>query len=120
MPEKQPETFRGLTYPYGRREGPPSTEPQEIAPGVYWARFPMPMALDHINLWLLEDEAGWTVVDTCLNLPKSREIWEQLFTGFLGGRPITRVICTHMHPDHIGLAGWLVERFDCELWITRD
>ncbi len=83
-------------------------------------RFSMPMSLDHINLWLLEDEAGWTVVDTCLNMPSSRETWETLFTGVMKNKPITRVICTHLHPDHVGLAGWLTERFDCDLWMSRE
>ncbi len=120
MLSDNPEVYRGLTYPWGRTVDPAPGEPEEIAPGVYWARFPMPMSLDHINLWLLEDGDGWTVIDTCLDLPRSREIWEQLFSGFMGGKPVTRVICTHMHPDHIGLAGWLVERFGCDLWMTRE
>ena len=80
----------------------------------------MPMSLDHINLWLLQDEDGWTVVDTCLNLPGARATWEQLFAGFMQGKPVRRVICTHLHPDHVGLAGWLTERFDCELWMPRE
>jgi glyoxylase-like metal-dependent hydrolase (beta-lactamase superfamily II) len=79
----------------------------------------MPISLDHINLWLLEDGDGWTVVDTCLATDDARALWETLFAGFMGGRPVTRVICTHMHPDHVGLAGWLCERFDCALWMTR-
>ncbi len=120
MSEDQQETYRGLTYPWGRHINPAPGEPREIAPGIYWVRFPMPMSLDHINLWLLEDGDGWTVVDTCLDTPTSREIWESLFSDFMGGKPITRVICTHMHPDHVGLAGWLVKRFGCELWMTRE
>lgn len=119
MSADQQEIYRGLTYPWGRHIDPPAGEPHEIAPGVYWVRFPMPMSLNHINLWLLEDGDGWTVVDTCLDHPRSREIWESLFSGFMGNKPITRVICTHMHPDHVGLAGWLVERFSCDLWMTR-
>jgi glyoxylase-like metal-dependent hydrolase (beta-lactamase superfamily II) len=115
-----PEIYRGLTYPWGRQVDPEPGVPEQVAPGVYWLRFPMPMSLDHINLWLLEDGEGWTVVDTCLDLPASRQLWENLFSGFLGGRPVTRVICTHMHPDHVGLAGWLVQHFDSELWMTRD
>ena len=113
------ELYRGLQYPFGRRANPPAGELRPIAEGVYWARFPMPMALDHINLWLLEDGAGWTVVDTGLALAETREIWAALFDGALGGRPLTRVICTHMHPDHVGLAGWLCERFGCDLWMSR-
>lgn len=108
-----------LTYPWGRTDPPAGASPQEVAPGVHWARFPMPGSLDHINLWLLEDGEGWTIVDTCLDLPASRELWEQLFAGFMRARPVRRVICTHLHPDHVGLAGWLCERFDSELLMTR-
>ena len=120
MLQEKPELYRGLTYPWGRTTNPAPAEPQQIAEGVYWARFAMPMSLDHINLWLLEDEEGWTVVDTCLNIPSARETWEALFQGFMQGKPIKRVICTHLHPDHVGLAGWLTERFDCTLWMSRE
>ncbi len=120
MSEEHPVHYRGLSYPFGREQGPIPGEPVPVAEGVYWARFAMPMSLDHINLWLLEDGDGWTVVDTCLSLDSARETWETLFTGFMGGRPIKRVICTHMHPDHVGLAGWLTERFHCSLWMSRE
>ena len=115
-----PETFRGLRYPYGRKINPEPGVPEQIAEGVYWVRFPMPMSLDHINLWLLEDDDGWTIIDTCLNIRQAREIWESLFEGFMAGKRVHRVICTHMHPDHVGLAGWLTERFDCQLWMSRE
>ena len=120
MLEDKPELYRGLTYPWSRGVNPGPGEPEKIADGVYWARFPMPMSLDHINLWLLEDDDGWTVIDTCLNISSAREIWEQLFSGFMRDKPVKRVICTHLHPDHVGLAGWLTERFDCELWMSRE
>ncbi len=120
MLEPNPELYRGLTYPWGRGANPLPGEPHKIADGVYWARFAMPMSLNHINLWLLEDEDGWTVVDTCLNIPSARDTWEQLFAGFMQGKPVRRVICTHLHPDHVGLAGWLTEHFDCELWMPRE
>ena len=119
MNSEQSETYRGLTYPFGRGARPAPGEAQRIAEGVYWLRFPMPMSLDHINLWLLEDGDGWTVVDTCLAMPRSRDVWEAVFSGVMQGRPLTRVICTHMHPDHVGLAGWLCERFGCALWMSR-
>ena len=115
-----PELYRGLNYPWGVKASPAAGVPEQIAEGVYWVRFPMPMSLDHINIWLLEDEQGWTVVDTCLNLPEARHTWEQLFSGFMQGKPVVRVICTHMHPDHVGLAGWITERFGCELWMSRE
>ncbi|MEM0954141.1 MAG: MBL fold metallo-hydrolase [Pseudomonadota bacterium] len=117
--EKATETVLGLTYPWGKRADPPLGEPIPVAEGVYWVRFSMPMSLDHINLWLLEDGDGWAIVDTCLALDNAREQWQDLFDGFMQGKPVTRVICTHMHPDHVGLAGWICERFNCELWMSR-
>jgi glyoxylase-like metal-dependent hydrolase (beta-lactamase superfamily II) len=80
---------------------------------------PLPFALNHINLWALEDEDGWTLVDTGISDLVTRDLWEQLFAGPLAGRPVRRLIVTHFHPDHAGLAGWLVERFGIELWMTR-
>jgi len=91
----------------------------ELADGVGWTRSPVPGSLKHINLWLLEDEGGIAIVDTGLNIPPAREAWETLFAGPLAGRDVTRVICTHFHPDHLGLAGWLTERFGVRLWMTR-
>lgn len=92
---------------------------REVAPGVHWLRMPLPFKLDHINLWLLEDGEGWTIVDTGLNSSLTRDIWERLFAGPMGGRPVKRVICTHFHPDHMGLAGWLTRRWDVRLWATQ-
>jgi glyoxylase-like metal-dependent hydrolase (beta-lactamase superfamily II) len=91
----------------------------EVAPGVHWLRMPLPMALNHINLWALEDGDGWTLVDTGMNLPAITTAWHDLISGLMARRPAKRVICTHMHPDHLGMAGWLTRRFDCQLWITR-
>jgi glyoxylase-like metal-dependent hydrolase (beta-lactamase superfamily II) len=120
LKQTAPERYKGLDYPWGRNDAPAPSEPRQVADGVYWARFPMPMSLDHINIWLLEDGDGWTVVDTCLGIKSAKEVWESLFTGFMAGKPVNRVICTHLHPDHVGLAGWLTERFDCELWMSRE
>ncbi len=120
MLQDKPELYKGLTYPWGRENYPAPDQPEQIAEGVYWVRFPMPMSLDHINLWLLEDGDGWTVVDTCLSLDSARQTWEQLFGSVMRDKPVTRVICTHMHPDHVGLAGWLTGRFGAELWMSRE
>ncbi len=79
----------------------------------------MPGSLNHINLWLLEDGEGIAIVDTGLNLPAAREAWDALFAGPLAGRSVTRIFCTHFHPDHLGLAGWLAERWAVRLWMTR-
>ncbi len=111
-------THRGLTYPFGRTGPEPGTL-IGIAEGVGWTRLPVPGPLNHINIWVLDDGAGVALVDTGLALPASREAWERLFAGPLAGRTVTRVFVTHFHPDHIGLAGWLAERFNVPLWMTR-
>ncbi len=91
----------------------------EVAPGVIWIRMPLPMRLDHINIWALEDGDGWTVVDTGMRYPETVDVWASLLAGRLARKPVKRVLVTHMHPDHIGMAGWLTRRFACRLWITR-
>ncbi len=93
-----------------------------VAPGVKWIRMALPFALDHINLWLLRDTIdgveGWTAVDCCIAHDGAKAQWEQIFATELEGLPVLRVIVTHMHPDHIGLAQWLCERWACRLWIS--
>ena len=106
-----------LRYPFAAVPGPGAVV--SVAPGVLWVRMPLPMVLDHINLWLLEDGDGWTIVDTGLKSSRIQGHWEQVFAAHLGGKPVKRVIATHMHPDHIGQAGWLCGHWNCELWITR-
>jgi glyoxylase-like metal-dependent hydrolase (beta-lactamase superfamily II) len=80
---------------------------------------PLPFALDHINLWLLEDGPGWTIVDTGYAMAETKALWERIFAEQLGRTSVTRVIVTHYHPDHIGLAGWLTEHWRAPLWITE-
>ena len=113
-----PNSSKGLTYPGVGRSTWRPVSPSRL-PRASTGALPMPMSLDHINLWLLADGDGWTVVDTCLNLDSARQLGEHVFGSVMAGRPITRVICTHMHPDHVGLAGWLTERFGAELWMSR-
>jgi glyoxylase-like metal-dependent hydrolase (beta-lactamase superfamily II) len=108
-----------LDYPFGDQATIAPGEAVEVAPGVMRLRLPLPFALDHINVWALQDGEGWVVVDTGLNSAKSIAAWDQALAGPLGGRPVTRVIVTHMHPDHVGLAGWFTRRFDCPLLMTR-
>lgn len=112
---------RELQYPFGDTLPAPG-ETFEVAPGVRWLRMALPFALDHINLWLLRDTLdgveGWTVVDCCIAHDASRAQWEQIFATQLEGLPILRVIVTHMHPDHIGLADWLCRRWNAPLWIS--
>ena len=111
------EGSRGLSYPLG--DPPEPGQAVTVVPGVLWLRLPLPMSLNHINVYALEDGDGWTVVDTGVNLPESRAAWDLALAGPMGGRPVRRVVCTHMHPDHIGLAGWLCRRFQAPLVMTR-
>ena len=111
--------LRGLTYPYGKDWAPEIGDIKQVADGVFWLRMPLPFSLNHINLWLLEDGDGWTIVDTGIATPETKDIWQSVFETHLQGKPIKRVIVTHLHPDHVGLAGWLTEKFDCDLWMSR-
>ena len=107
-----------LAYPFA--SAPEPGHAMSVAPGVMWLRMPLPFSgLNHINLWALEDGAGWTLVDTGIQTPDTAAHWQQAFAGSLARRAVTRVICTHMHPDHVGMAGWLTRRYDCRLWMTR-
>ena len=94
----------------------------EVLPGVRWLRMALPFALNHINLWLLRDSFegrdGWTLIDTCVDQVSTRQAWERVFAEHLEGLPIVRVVVTHMHPDHIGLAHWLCQRWQAPLWIS--
>ena len=91
-----------------------------VADGIYWLRMPLPFDLDHINLWLLEDDDGWAIVDTGISSSTSKDVWRKTFDDTMRGLPVTRVIATHLHPDHIGCAGWLTRQFGVDLWMTRE
>jgi glyoxylase-like metal-dependent hydrolase (beta-lactamase superfamily II) len=106
-----------LDYPCGKP--PQAGETREVAPGVHWIRMPMPFALTHINLWAIEDGEGWAIVDSGLHTPETIAAWQAVLAGPLGGRPVTRIFATHMHPDHMGMAGWFTRAFNCRLWMTR-
>lgn len=112
-----------LSYPYP--DIPALGTTIKVAEGMFWARMPLPFALDHINLWLIADEIGgepcWTLVDTGVGLDVTRNAWETIFANHLGGMPIKRVIITHAHPDHVGNASWICERYaasGCRLTAT--
>lgn len=101
-------------------EAPESGSAMELAEGVFWLRFALPMSgLNHINLWALRDGDGWVIVDTGIGNKDSKDIWEKHFAGLMGGRPVNRVICTHLHPDHTGLAGWICRKFGAPLLMSR-
>jgi glyoxylase-like metal-dependent hydrolase (beta-lactamase superfamily II) len=99
---------------------PEPGEVYEITPGIQWIRMPLPFQLNHINLWLLEEEDGWALVDTGINDDRTKQLWRDIFGRVLNGKPLTKLICTHAHPDHIGLGGWIHEEYGAELIITRE
>ena len=106
-----------LEYPF---EGPPATgRTTEVAPGVHWIRMPLPYALNHINLWALDDGAGWAMVDTGVRTDETAAVWRELFANSPDARSLSRIFVTHMHPDHVGMAGWLARKFKVRLWMTR-
>ena len=109
-----PET---LVFP--NPEPPKPGEVIEVRPGVLWARFPLPFRLDHVNVYLIEDADGFALIDAGIDDPPSRAAWEALLAGPLRGRRLTRIIATHFHPDHVGLAGWLCERFGLQLAMSE-
>ncbi len=90
----------------------------QVADGILWMRLPLPMQLDHVNIFALDDGDGWCVVDTGFDSKRGRAVWQALIDGPLRAKPITRVLVTHYHPDHIGLAGWLQAQ-GAELITTR-
>ncbi len=106
-----------ITYPFERQ--PDAGEAQELAPGVRWLRMSLPFELNHINLWLLEEADGWTLVDTGLNLDEIKANWETVLAAYCREKPVKRIIVTHCHPDHLGLARWLGDKLDVGTWITQ-
>ncbi|NHZ95035.1 MBL fold metallo-hydrolase [Massilia sp. CCM 8734] len=110
-----------LSYPCGDALPAPGGM-MSLADGVRWLRMPLPFALDHINLWLLEDErdarSGFTAIDCGVATDATRAAWEQVFADGMRGAPLLRVLATHCHPDHVGLADWLCTRFGAPLWMS--
>jgi glyoxylase-like metal-dependent hydrolase (beta-lactamase superfamily II) len=106
-----------LNYPFGDTMPEPG-ELQQVCDGVYWLRMKLPFALNHINLWLLEDGDGWTIIDCGISSEETRRLWETIFSRYLQGKPVTRVIATHCHPDHLGSSDWLCQRWKAPLWMS--
>ena len=107
-----------LNYEYDFQ--PETGEAVDILPGLKWLRLPLPFMLGHINVWLLQDGDGWAIVDTGIHSGVTRKTWENVFSVQLKNAPLTRVLVTHLHPDHAGCAGWLCDLFDVELYMSRD
>ena len=109
--------FDPIDYPFTQQ--PAAGEAPELLPGVRWLRMPLPFELDHVNLWLLEEAEGWTIVDTGLNLDDIKANWEAALAAHCRAKPVKRIIVTHCHPDHLGLARWLGEMTGAAVWITQ-
>lgn len=108
--------YEQVTYLFDR---PVNGEPLQLFEGIYWLRVALPFALDHVNLWLLRGDDGWTLIDTGYADDQTRAIWSELLAKFLGDHPVKQIIATHFHPDHAGLAGWLGQRTGAKLAMTR-
>lgn len=115
QPQPKEELIR---YEFASR--PETGETMVVVPGLHWLRMYLPFSLSHINLWLLEDGDDWCIVDTGVDIDECRQTWEHTFESVMTDATVSRVLVTHLHPDHIGCAGWLTERFDVPLWMTRD
>jgi glyoxylase-like metal-dependent hydrolase (beta-lactamase superfamily II) len=111
-----------ILYPWGDALPAPGVA-MPLRPGLNWLRMPLPFALNHINLWALDDtqggQAGWTVVDAGIASEPIRQAWQTLWQGPLSNGPLQRVVVTHMHPDHVGNAAWLIEHFSPNQSATR-
>ena len=105
-----------LHYPHS--QAPAVGERIEVAPGLFWLRMPLPFQLDHINLWAIDDIDGWALVDTGIRTDDTMQTWRALFANQPDTRSLSRVFVTHMHPDHVGMAGWLTRKFNVRLWMT--
>ncbi|MEM7268132.1 MAG: MBL fold metallo-hydrolase [Pseudomonadota bacterium] len=108
----------GIAYPHGDAIPGPG-EAIEVAPRILWLRLPLPLKLDHVNIYALDEGDSWTIVDTGFQSEATSEHWAQLLDGPLRGKPIKRIVVTHHHPDHIGNAGWFQTEHDAELITTR-
>ena len=116
MNDNRTSASAALEYPFEQR--PAAGERKKITDGVYWLCMPLPLGLDHINLWLLRDDDGWVIVDTGLATDEIRSIWEQVLAECRREMPVTRILVTHYHPDHLGLASWLTEKLDVEVFMS--
>src|SRR5262245_47115712 len=106
-----------LRYPWENHPG--IDQVVEVIAGVLWVRLKLPFRLNHVNIYLLADCGGWTMIDSGFGNEESIAAWTVLLEGPLKGVNITRLIVTHSHPDHVGLAGWITERFGCPLHMSQ-
>jgi len=109
-----------MTIRYEFDSTPEPGESLPIADGVHWLRMPLPFELAHINLWLLEDNDSWVIVDSGMRTEDTQILWKKTIASLMDAKPLKHVVVTHLHPDHVGCAGWLVDEYDVDLWMTRD
>ena len=110
---------KGLVYPFEKRWSPEVGKPFEVVDGVFWLRMSLPIALDHINLWLLKDGEQWTIVDAGYDHQSCKDVWNEVFNNFCKPHDVKQIIITHFHPDHIGLAAWLANKCDAPILISK-
>jgi len=108
-----------LRYPLGLGFAPKPGELLEIMGGIYWLNMPLPISMDYINLWLIKDGEKWVIVDAGMNDKLCKDTWREVFEKFDLDGKISKVIVTHMHVDHVGLAGWLCEWQNCPLLMSQ-
>ena len=106
-----------IRFPFD--DAPAEGEVSAVAPGILWARLPLPNRLNHVNIYILDDGDGWSIIDTGMKYDRSEEIWDRLLKGPLAAKPVKRVILTHHHPDHVGFAGWFQTELGAKLYTTR-
>lgn len=111
------EVAKGIRYPWDA--APEIGQSIEVAPGILWFRFPLPMTLDHVNIYALDDGDGWTLIDAGIYSKKTVAIWHDVLAGPLASKPVKRIILTHHHPDHVGMVGWFKDVHNTEVWTTR-
>jgi len=116
-PDTRRERAEGLAFPHD--PAPEPGEMRDLGGGLHWIRMPLPWSLDHINLYALEAETGWTIVDTGVRSKDIKRHWQALLDGPMAGKPVARILVTHHHPDHIGCAAWLAEKYAAPVYATR-
>ena len=99
----------------------PIGEVSRVVESVHQLKLPVPFPLEFVASYLIQDQDGWTIIDPGFDYPPAREVWESEAArmGLDLDSDVTRIIVTHLHPDHIGLARWLEERSGAPVWMLE-